>query len=86
MAKAIFSTTLRRTVFIEEVTRMANKSLFASLTSRLPRANAVNEAGVGFRQGTDGLGCTGSQYGSAGTAYELEHFAATRCLGNKCDG
>ncbi len=25
---------------------MANKSLFASLTSRLPRANAVNEAGV----------------------------------------
>jgi len=30
---------------IEEVTRMANKSLFASLTSRLPRANAVNEAG-----------------------------------------
>ncbi len=24
---------------------MANKSLFASLTSRLPRANAVNEAG-----------------------------------------
>jgi 60 kDa SS-A/Ro ribonucleoprotein len=30
---------------IEEVTRMANKSLFASLTNRLPRANAVNEAG-----------------------------------------
>ena len=24
---------------------MANKSLFASLTNRLPRANAVNEAG-----------------------------------------
>ncbi len=24
---------------------MANKSLFASLTSRLPQANAVNEAG-----------------------------------------
>jgi hypothetical protein len=29
----------------EGVTRMANKSLFASLTSRLPRASAVNEAG-----------------------------------------
>ncbi len=25
---------------------MANKSLFASLTSRLPQANAVNEAGA----------------------------------------
>ncbi len=30
---------------IEEVTPIANKSLFASLTSRLPQANAVNEAG-----------------------------------------
>ena len=30
---------------IEEVTRMANKSLFASMLSRLPKANAVNEAG-----------------------------------------
>ena len=45
MAKAIFSTALRRTVLIEEVTRIANKSLFASLTSRLTRTNAVNEAG-----------------------------------------
>ncbi len=31
-------------------------------------------------QGTDGLGCTGSQDGSTGTAYELEHFAAARCV------
>ena len=29
----------------EEVTRMANKNLFASMLSRLPRANAANEAG-----------------------------------------
>ncbi|MEZ6094246.1 MAG: TROVE domain-containing protein [Pirellulaceae bacterium] len=42
---AMFSTTLRRTVFIEEVIPMANKSLFASRKSRLPRANAINEAG-----------------------------------------
>jgi 60 kDa SS-A/Ro ribonucleoprotein len=45
MAKAIFSTTLRRTVLIEEISPMANKSLFASMLGRLPKANAVNEAG-----------------------------------------
>ncbi len=37
-------------------------------------------------QGTEGLGCIGSQDGSAGTTYELEPLAATRCVGNKCDG
>jgi len=44
MAKAFLSYPSSNS-FIEEVTRMANKSLFASLTNRLPRANAVNEAG-----------------------------------------
>ena len=38
---------------------------------------------VRCRQGTEGLGCTGSD-GAAGTAYELEHFAATRCWQQVC--
>ena len=71
------------------------QSLIAYRNSESEEAQALIAGGlegvrwdllVRCRQGTDGLGCTGSQDGSAGAAYELEHFAATRCVGNKCDG
>jgi 60 kDa SS-A/Ro ribonucleoprotein len=44
MAKAFLNNPSSNSFFVE-VTPMANKPLFSSLTSRLPKANAVNEAG-----------------------------------------
>ncbi len=71
--------------------RLAGRSPGADRLPQLGkrRDSALIAGGIGRRplglacrrcQGTEGVGCDRSQDGTAGTAYELEHSATSRCI------